>query len=90
MGVDSSEMNGNAGGHSATATSNGHVRPADTFLIRALEKMLADREMKKSHSAQLKKQVELSLSTYFFRLLFCVVVSSKSSSQHYMCFGAHR
>ena len=88
MGVDSSEMNGNAGGHSATATSNGHVRPADTFLIRALEKMLADREMKKSHSAQLKKQVELSLSTSFVFLF--VLLSPAKAALNIMCFGAHR
>ena len=38
------------------------VRPADMFLTRALEKMLADKEMKKSHSSQLKKQCEQTLN----------------------------
>jgi brefeldin A-inhibited guanine nucleotide-exchange protein len=40
----------------------GGVRPADMFLTRALEKMLSDKEMKKSQSAQLKKQCETTLN----------------------------
>jgi brefeldin A-inhibited guanine nucleotide-exchange protein len=44
------------------------IRPADMFLTRALEKMLSDKEMKKSHSSQLKKQCEFALSKFQKRL----------------------
>ncbi len=37
------------------------IRSADMFLTRALEKMLSEKEMKKSQSAQLKKQCEMVL-----------------------------
>lgn len=41
--------------------SNG-THSANVFLIRALEKILGDKEMKKTHNNQLKKQCETALS----------------------------
>jgi brefeldin A-inhibited guanine nucleotide-exchange protein len=38
------------------------TRSADMFLTRALEKILADKELKKSTGTQLKKQCELALN----------------------------
>ena len=38
------------------------IRSADVFLIRALEKIIGDKEMKKSQNSQLKKQCEQALS----------------------------
>ena len=38
------------------------TRPADTFLVRALEKIIGDKEVKKSNSAQLKKQCDSLLA----------------------------
>lgn len=45
-----------------TGGGGGGIRSASMFLTRALEKILADKEMKKSHSAQLKKQCETALA----------------------------
>ena len=50
-----------------SASSN--IRPADMFLTRALEKMLADKEMRKSANSQLKKQCEVALSRFFGHLV---------------------
>ena len=41
--------------------SASQIRSADMFLTRALEKMLADKELKRSANAQLKKQTETLL-----------------------------
>lgn len=41
------------------------IRPADMFLTRALEKLLAEKEIKKSNNAQLKKQIESLLGKIF-------------------------
>jgi hypothetical protein len=41
--------------------SASNIRSADVFLTRALEKLLADKEIKKSSNAQLKKQAETLL-----------------------------
>jgi brefeldin A-inhibited guanine nucleotide-exchange protein len=54
-----SNQNTNANNQS---NQNNLVRSADMFLTRALEKMLADKEMKKSTSAHLKKQCETFLN----------------------------
>ena len=40
----------------------GSTRPADTFLVRALEKIISDKEVKRSNNAQLKKQCESMLN----------------------------
>ena len=47
--------------------SNGgsNIRSADMFLTRALEKLLTDKEIKKSNNAQLKKQIETLLGEIF-------------------------
>lgn len=52
-----------------SAQSTSGIRSADMFLTRALEKMLSEKEMKKSQSAQLKKQCEMILGKYFCYLL---------------------
>lgn len=44
------------------STSLSSTMPADMFLTRALEKMLADKEMKKQSSTQLKKHCDSLLS----------------------------
>ncbi|CAF0723278.1 unnamed protein product [Brachionus calyciflorus] len=44
-----------------TNNSSG-IRSADVFLIRALEKIISDKEVKKSQNSQLKKQCESALS----------------------------
>ncbi len=41
--------------------SASNIRSADVFLTRALEKLLADKEIKKSSNSQLKKQAEALL-----------------------------
>lgn len=41
--------------------SNG-THSANVFLIRALEKIIGDKEMKKTHNNQLRKQCETALS----------------------------
>lgn len=43
------------------STTNG-ISSADTFLTRALEKILGDKELKKAQNTQLKKQFESILS----------------------------
>jgi brefeldin A-inhibited guanine nucleotide-exchange protein len=47
---------------------NNTTRSADMFLTRALEKILADKEIKKTQNAQLKKQCENVLSKQQFIL----------------------
>jgi brefeldin A-inhibited guanine nucleotide-exchange protein len=42
--------------------NNSGTRTANMFLTRALEKILSDKELKKSTSGQLKKQCELALN----------------------------
>jgi hypothetical protein len=58
--------NGSISGHSGSSThatmSVSNIRSADMFLIRGLEKMLAEKEIRKKESAELKKQCELLLS----------------------------
>lgn len=53
--------------------TNGGIRPADMFLTRALEKMLADKEIKKSQNSQLKKQFELALSNFVFLVVVVIL-----------------
>lgn len=51
--------------------SNGgsNIRSADMFLTRALEKLLTDKEIKKSNNAQLKKQIETLLGKFKIQLI---------------------
>jgi hypothetical protein len=45
--------------------SGDNIRSADMFLTRGLEKLLAEKEIKKSNNAQLKKQIESLLGKTF-------------------------
>lgn len=49
---------------SPMVTNSNGIRPADMFLTRALEKIISDKEIKKSHNSQLKKQCEATLSKF--------------------------
>ena len=43
---------------------SGVLNTREMFIIRALEKILSDREIKKSHHAQLKRACEVALGKY--------------------------
>ena len=40
------------------------IKPHDMFLTRALEKILSDKEIKKSYHSQLKKACEVALGKF--------------------------
>lgn len=41
-----------------------NIKTKEMFIIRALEKILADKEIKRSHHSQLKKACEVALGNY--------------------------
>lgn len=48
----------------------------EMFIVRALEKILADRDVKRSHLSQLRKSCESALgenTIFFFKLRYMVV-----------------
>lgn len=45
-----------------------NIKTKEMFIIRALEKILADKEIKRSHHSQLKRACEVALGKYFYLL----------------------
>lgn len=62
-----------------------NLKTKEMFIVRALEKILADKDIKKSYHVQLKKACEAALGKYILSILWLTFRSGNFGDWYYLC-----
>jgi len=68
------------------ATTTGHIDNNDMFVKRALEKLLSDKDIKKSQYQQLKRACETALGLFYFIIISlknCILIFFSFCNKRY-------